>query len=233
MKLGRTNPYRRLEKRIGYRFKKRALLEMALTHRSFRFESEGVDVDNQRLEFLGDAVLGFLAADDLYRRYRDEGHLTTMRSQATSGKALAQIASELELGAFLHIGRGEEQSGGRDRESNLADALESLLGAAFVDGGLRAASKVFAAVFEPVLDAQQGDPWAGNPKGKLQEICQGRWKSSPQYRLVKETGPSHDRVFTSEVRLGKHVHGHGRGASKQDSEKAAAADALRHLAKRT
>ena len=234
MKLGRSNPHRAFEKRIGYRFKNRALLEMALTHRSFRFETPEVNVDNQRLEFLGDAVLGFLAADELYRRFEDdaEGHLTAMRSQATSGKALAEIAAELDLGAFLKIGRGEAQSGGRERESNLADALESVIGAAFVDGGLRAAQKVFTAVFGPVLDAQAGDPWADNPKGKLQEVCQSRWKAGPVYKLVKEDGPSHDRVFTSEVRLGRHVHGRGRGANKQASEKAAAADALRRLAKR-
>ena len=231
--LRKRNPYRELERRLGYRFKHRGLLEMALTHRSYRFETGGVMVDNQRLEFLGDAVLGFLAADYLYRRFDDqaEGHLTTVRSQATSGKALEAIAETLDLGTHLRMGRGEEQSGGRTRSSNLADAMESVLGACYVDGGMRAARRLFATVFEPVLEGLGDDRWASNSKGRLQEYCQRMWKAGPVYRVVSQSGPAHDRHFITEVRLGNHVFGSGSGPNKQHSQQRAARDALKRLEK--
>ena len=132
------HPYRKLERSIGYSFRKRKLLETALIHRSFRFETEGIDSDNQRLEFLGDAVLGFVAGAFVYKRFasKQEGFLTSLRSQIISGKALAEIATKLKLGEYLQVGKGEAKSGGRCRASTLADALEAVIGAAYLDGGI-------------------------------------------------------------------------------------------------
>jgi len=227
--LGRKRPYRELEKKIGYRFRDQQLLDMALTHRSFRFEDTDTGYDNQRLEFLGDAVLGFLAAETLYRDNpsKEEGYLTSARSQVTSGRAFARIAGELGLGEFLKLGRGELKSGGRERESNLADAFESLLGACFLDGGIPAASKVFDKIIAPLLGSGEGERWTDNPKGALQERCQRKYKQSPSYHVIAVDGPGHARRFTVEVILGDHVRGVGQGSSKQEAEINAAIDALK------
>lgn len=231
--LGRLrNPYRALEKALGYGFKKRALLELALTHRSYRFEHEGIDGDNQRLEFLGDAALGLVSAAFLYKHNVgwDEGRLTSFRSKITSGRALAETARDLGLGEHLRMGKGEEKSGGRRRDSNLYDALEAVLGAAFLDGGYKAVEKVFKKLFVPRLDLLSEDVWEGNPKGKLQEYCQRTWRSGPQYRVLGKHGPAHSSVFAVEVVAGNGaVQIEGRGHSKQEAETDAALKALRHL----
>ena len=168
---GGRRPYKELEQQLGYRFRRVGFLKTALMHRSYRFENAGVSEDNQRLEFLGDAVLGCLSAGFLYDKHadHDEGKLTSFRSQITSGKALAECAGGLDLGRFLMIGTGEINSGGRERSSNLADALEAIIGAAYLDGGMKAARKVFNRLFVPMIDRLDGDVWADNPKGKLQE----------------------------------------------------------------
>jgi ribonuclease III len=222
-------PYAPLEKTIGYVFRNKRLLEHALTHRSFRFENAGVQEDNQRLEFLGDAVLGLLTAAHVYAHFRehDEGCLTSFRSQVTSGKALAQCARELRIGEFLRIGKGEERTGGRHRATVQADALEAVIGAAYIDGGVRAVEKVFNKVFAPQIAALSGDVWDTNPKGRLQEQSQRLWKTSPQYRTVRQEGPAHAAVFTAEVLVGGHVRGTGQGSSKQEAEKQAAQMALK------
>jgi len=232
MVVRRKNPYRPLEKALGYGFRRRINLEAALTHRSFRFENADVSVDNQRLEFLGDAVLGLLTAAYVYRQHedRDEGVLTSFRSQTTSGRALARYARAIDLGSFLKIGAGEDQSGGRERASPLADALEAVIGAAFVDGGMRACEKIFKRVFVPRLEALSGDVWAHNPKGKLQEYSQRRWKCGPTYRVLKREGPAHATVFRVEVRIGDGTRAAARGQSKQEAETRAASKLLEHLA---
>jgi ribonuclease-3 len=219
---------RRLEKTLGYRFRNRALLKMALTHRSQRFESAGVDVDNQRLEFLGDAVLGFVTAAYLYetRQDKDEGVLTALRSRVTSGKALATLARTIDLGTYLLVGKGEERSGGRERESNLTDALEAILGAVYLDGGTRGFDKVFARLFRPLIEGLGDDVWHGNPKGRLQEYAQAEWRSSPSYHLVSSQGPAHAATFTVEVEVNGRRCGRGEGRSKQDAERLAATVAL-------
>jgi len=231
MGLRRVNPYRELEKRIGYRFRKRRFIETALLHRSFRFENKDVASDNQRLEFLGDAVLGFAAADYLFATFPDvnEGVLTAYRSLATSGKALATLAVDIDLGSFILLGKGEHHSGGRERASNLADALESVIGAAYLDGGMKAVNKVFNTLFVPVLEECSGDVWADNPKGKLQELSQRRWKMSPRYRIAHQHGPAHATVFTIEVCLHDGTRAQGSGPNKQAAEIKAAAHALKHL----
>jgi ribonuclease III len=230
MKIGK-NPYRALEKRLGYRFRRRKMLEAALTHPSFRVESGDDIMDNQRLEFLGDAVLGMAAAAHFYREMSDidEGKLTSLRSQITRGRALAGLARELGVGAFLRMGRGEEGSGGRDRASNLEDALEAVIGAIYLDGGFKAAQKVFRRVFVPVIEALSDDIWAGNPKGKLQEFSQRRWKESPLYAVLSQEGPPHATTFTVSVTLRDGRSRQGKGRSKQDAERRAARTLLESL----
>ena len=224
MPRSRRNPYKELEGRLGYRFRKRVLLEEALTHPSYRFENDAAMADNQRLEFLGDAVLALATASRLYEKHTatDEGFLTACRSLVTRGRTLAQIARELGLGDYLRVGCGEENSGGRQRASNLEDALEAVLGAAFLDGGLKAALKVFDRLFVPLLESLKGDLWAGNPKGELQEYSQKRWQVSPTYSLVRQEGPPHDVRFTIGVRLPDGRYDTGTGRSKQEAERRAA-----------
>ncbi len=229
--LRKANPYRAFEKSIGYRFKNKALLETALLHRSFRFETPERNSDNQRLEFLGDAVLGMATAAYLFNAYADklEGEMTSLRSRVTSGRALAKIAREIGLGDFLQMGKGEEQSGGRKRSSNLADALEAVIGAAWIDGGHRATDKIFRALFQPRIEALSGNPWEGNPKGELQEYTQAHWKASPQYRVTGTDGPPHAATFEVEVLLPNNDSAKGRARSKQAAQAAAAKAALKVL----
>ncbi len=223
--------FRVLEKRLGYRFRRQELLRQALMHRSYRFENEGVEKDNQRLEFLGDAVLGFAMAEFLFKNHRDmdEGVMTSLRSQVTSGKGLARIAHKMELGRFILLGKGEEGSGGRSRASSLEDALESIIGAVYLDGGIKAVNRMFKTVFVPEIESLSGDVWAHNPKGKLQELVQQRWKSGPVYKLVSRDGPAHAASFTTKVVLPDGTEGIGKGASKQASERQAAMQVLKRL----
>jgi len=221
------SPYRELERALGYRFRHRDLLELALTHPSYRHEAQGADADNQRLEFLGDAVLGLIVADHLYAAHAgaDEGALTKLRSSLTNTRALARLAQGLDLGRHLRLGHGEVQSGGAHRGSTLADALEAILGAAFRDGGLRAVQKIFRHLFPPLL-AAPAQAWTENPKGALQELFQEAWKANPEYCVTQESGPAHARTYTVEVRRGDKVLGVGAGASKRTAEMEAARRAL-------
>ena len=233
--LRRPNPYRALERSLGYRFRDRTLLETALLHRSFRFEHPNQRVDNQRLEFLGDAILGMLTAAYLFDVYTDkpEGEMTSLRSRVTSGKALAKTARTIGLGAFLKMGKGEERSGGRERASNLADALEAVIGAAWLDGGVRATDRLFKTLFQPQIASLSGDVWEGNPKGPLQELTQSRWKESPHYRVISTEGPPHEVVFEVEVKLPNDQVATGRARSKQAAEAAAARRALDAIDQKT
>ena len=231
LSLRRPNPYRELEKRLGYKFGERELLEMALMHRSYRYEAKDVASDNQRLEFLGDAVAGFLAAAHLYRMNRDgdEGTLTELRSRVTSGKALASVAREIGLGEFIRLGKGEERAGGREREALLADGLEAVIGAAYLDGGVKAAEKIVAKLLIPLLGAAPHQEWEENPKGKLQELSQRLYGHGPEYRCVSEKGPAHQKHFVVEAIVGGAKLGTGEGASKRAAETVAATAAVRKL----
>lgn len=228
--LGRS-PYRSLEKKLGYRFRGRDLLDTALMHRSCRFERDEVEVDNQRLEFLGDAALGLVLAARLYADHPDEneGILTSYRSRLASGTELARRARAIDLGTHLAVGKGEEAAGGRERSSTLADALEAVLGAAYLDGGLRAVDRIVGCVFGAELAGLDGDKLAGNPKGRLQELCQRRWKASPSYRLRETRGPPHATVFVAEVVVHDGRRQGGEGRSKQKAESAAARAMLEEL----
>jgi ribonuclease-3 len=225
------NEYKDLEKKLGYRFRNRKLLETALMHRSYRFENDDVVTDNQRLEFLGDAVLGFVAAARLYNMFPDddEGVLTSYRSQITSGKALADFSAEIDIGEYLKMGRGEIGSGGRSRASNLADAFESVLGAAYLDGGVKAVDKIFSRIFIPCIIGLSSDVWADNPKGKLQDYAQRKLKSSPNYNIVKRDGPPHATVFTVKATLSDGESSLGKGANKQEAETEAAKKMIENL----
>lgn len=225
------NPYRALERKLGYAFRSRALLATALMHRSFRFETLGVDADNQRLEFLGDAAFGLVAAEHLFKAHESlqEGALTCLRSRLTNGKALAQVGRSIGLGDHLKLGKGERMSGGQHRASNITDAMEAILGAAYLDRGLKAVEKIFLKLFIPLIEIEPDDAWSDNPKGQLQVIAQRRWQANPRYQVARQDGPSHSKVFTVHAIVGGRQAGTGRGMTKRDAEQQAAAHALRQL----
>lgn len=220
-----------LEARIGHTFASRQHLLDALTHRSYAYEfaAPGV-VSNERLEFLGDAVLGLVASDLLYTRFptATEGDLTNLRAALVRASTLAAFARSMALGTYLRLGRGEETTGGRERDLLLARTFEALIGALYQDGAMPAAR----AFLEPLL-SNQLTPLTANStsikddKSLLQELAQGQLGVTPTYRVTSESGPSHDRNFVVEVLLGDFVAGHGEGRSKRLAEQAAAHDALR------
>ena len=228
-----------LEARIAYKFRNSLLLAEALTHSSLGHETQQVHFDNQRLEYLGDAVLQLLFSEHLYRRFPEaaEGHLTKSRARLVSGEALAVYAQHLQLGDHLMMGRGDEANGGRRRASTLADAFEALVGAIYLDGGLGAArSFVLTQARAQLATVHQQAPLEINPKGQLQEILQSlslapgadlAQPRNPTYRIVAQVGPDHAKTFTAEVRWNGAVLGTGRGGSKQLAESAAAVEALR------
>jgi ribonuclease-3 len=193
--------FRLIEKSIGYRFRQKKWIQMALTHPSYRHEHIQEENDNQRLEYVGDAVLGLLAAHTLYHRYptANEGQLSTLRSLLTKDDTLAQIGRQIDLGQHLRLGKGELQNGGADRNSNIADALEALLGAAWQDGGRRAAEKIFNTLFAPLIEQSHAPYSQANPKGALQEYLQQNHQSAPNYIAKSIEGPDHNPQHTIEV----------------------------------
>jgi ribonuclease III len=219
-----------IEKKLGYRFRKRAHLQQALIHPSYRHENKDVTEDNQRLEFLGDAALGLVSAADLYHRFADEaeGPLTHMRSAMANRTTLARIARTLELGHHLLLGKGELRSGGPERESNLADALEAVLGAVYLDGGLKAVEKIYRRLWGEAL-AHVAPDLDDNPKGELQEYCQQRWKVNPAYRITREQGPAHARSYVCVATIKDIAYGEGTGSTRRTAEAAAARATLAQL----
>lgn len=226
--------YRRLEQAIGYRFRKKALLELALTHPSFRYENADTDDDNQRLEYLGDAVLSLISAEHLFNKNPDarEGDMSKLRSRLTQDRTLAKIGAAIGIGEFLRLGRGEEKNGGARRASNLADAVEAIIGAAWIDGGARAVNKLFKKIFEPELDGLQDAAGKSNPKGQLQEYAQSHGLDIPLYDTIETAGPEHARIFTVEVVL-DHRKWQATAGSKREAERLAAFQALEDLSARS
>ena len=222
----------RLAKIIGHQFKNPKLLVEALTHPSLAHEQGTANNQhNQRLEFLGDAVLQLMLTDHLYERHPTlpEGQLTQLRAHLANRHSLFRRARAIDLGTYLLLGKGEEASGGRDRLSNLADAYESLIGAIYLDGGVRAARKFVNAQFKAEFaELRQSTP-RQNPKGCLQEMLQARSPANPQYRVVHETGPDHHKYFEAVVEWEGREIGRGQGASKKQAEVAAAEAALATL----
>ena len=219
-----------LESALGYRFRNVALLQNALTHSSYANERwHNSLLSNERLEFLGDSVLGMLVADYLYRNFPDrpEGELTRMRADMVCEQTLAAAANKIGIGEHLLLGHGEEQGGGRSRNSILADAMESVIAACFLDGGLGAALTVvqkFILVEVPVTRLHNVDY-----KTRLQELVQQKKNQTLSYALVGESGPDHDKQFVVEVRLNGNVVGSGSGSSKKRAEQSAAASAIEKL----
>ncbi|VGO14594.1 Ribonuclease 3 [Pontiella desulfatans] len=226
------NLYKKLEQAIGYRFKKKALLELALTHPSFRYEDKEASDDNQRLEYLGDAVLSLISAEHLFNNNPDarEGDMSKLRSRLTQDRKLAQIGASIGISEYLRLGRGEEKNGGAKRASNLADAVEAIIGAAWIDGGSRASNKIFKKVFLPELGELRLTEVKSNPKGNLQEYAQSHGHGIPEYETIETAGPEHDRVFTVEVKTcGKTWK--AQAGSKREGERLAALKALQELSK--
>jgi len=199
-----------------------ALLERALTHRSFAYENGGLPT-NERLEFLGDAVLGLVVTDALFRGYPDlpEGHLAKLRAAVVNMRALAGVARGLHLGDYVRLGRGEEGTGGRDKSSILADTLEAVIGAVYIERGLDEASALVHRLFDPVI-AHSARLGAGlDWKTSLQELTAAGLLGVPEYH-VDESGPDHQKSFRAQVRVGGRVYGSGRGRSKKEAEQQAA-----------
>ena len=201
------------------------LLERALTHRSFAYENGGLPT-NERLEFLGDAVLGLIVTDALFREYPDlpEGHLAKLRAAVVNMRALAEVARGLHLGDYVRLGRGEEGTGGRDKSSILADTLEAVIGAVYIELGLAEAGALVHRLFDPVI-AQSAGLGAGlDWKTSLQELTAAGVLGVPEYH-VDESGPDHQKSFRALVRVGGRVYGSGQGRSKKEAEQQAAAAA--------
>ena len=211
-----------LEQRLGYAFRQAALLQEALTHPSVGHEKQRHHQDNQRLEFLGDAVLQLVITEYLYSHFprEREGRLTKLRARLVSRDALKTHAQGLDLGRHLLMGRGEESSGGRERTSTLADAFEAIIGAIYLDSDfiLRETREVLEQVLDRPVDV--------NPKGQLQETLQGIAMQGPSYEMISAIGPEHAKTFVVEVRWGERSLGRGSGQSKQAAEIEAARDAL-------
>ncbi len=226
--------YRAIEQAIGYRFRKKALLELALTHPSFRYENAEANDDNQRLEYLGDAVLSLISAEYLFDHNPGarEGEMSKLRSRLTEDRKLAQIGASIGINDFLKLGRGEEKNGGATRPSNLADAVEAIIGAAWVDGGARAANKIFKKVFIPELGTLQGTSTQSNPKGDLQEYAQSHGFGVPAYKTIETAGPEHARTFTVEV-VTCSQKWQAAASSKREAERLAALQAITDLSKPT
>lgn len=220
-----------METLIPYTFRDPTLLDAALTHRSYRFEQNESCEDNQRLEFLGDAVLDLLAAERLYTDFPEEreGALTKIRSRMTSDERLAELAAALGIGQHLLLGRGEEACGGASRASNLADALEALFGALFLDGGMDAARVLFDTVYHEPITLTPEHEAGHNPKGTLLEYCQQQWKTSPEYNLLEESGPAHARFFTVRCTIPDGRSAEGSGSTKRKAEADAAESLLLQL----
>lgn len=221
-----------LEKKLNYTFREPALLAEALSHSSYANEHRGAGLkSNERLEFLGDSVLGFVTAEFLFVQHPDlpEGDLTRIRAALVCEQSLYEAAGKLGLGKYLKLGRGEEAGGGRERTSILADAMEAVFAAVYLDGGIAAASRLIHRCLLDVEKEEVIEERRRDYKTALQELVQRTPGSSIAYRLVEETGPDHCRVFVMEASVDDQILGRGEGRTKKEAEQAAAKAALRQL----
>ena len=230
------DPLLKIQKNLSYTFQNSEILKLALTHPSYAHEHpqhEGEASHNQRLEFLGDAVLDFLVAAWLYRTYPDfsEGTLTRLRATLVRTTSLAKLARNFELGDALQLGRGEEDSGGHQRPANLCDALEATVGALYLDAGMEIVwqrlESWFATQAELILEAEA----YVDAKSRFQEWAQAEFSITPEYEIIDERGPDHAKIFTAQVMIGEKIVGKGTGASKRNAEQAAARTALDDILK--
>ncbi|MDX6300597.1 MAG: ribonuclease [Nocardioidaceae bacterium] len=207
------------------------LLERALTHRSFAYENGGLPT-NERLEFLGDSVLGVIVTDTLFRAHPDlsEGRLAKLRAAVVNARALAEVARTIGLGDHIKLGRGEESTGGRNKSSILSDTVEALIGAVYLSGGFEASTAVVHRLFDPLMDNAArlgaGLDW----KTSLQELSAEHSLGVPEY-VIEDEGPDHEKTFTAQVRVGQNLYGHGTGRSKKEAEQQAAETAYLAIAK--
>jgi ribonuclease-3 len=221
-----NNPLIKLSQRLGYRFKDQSLVELALTHRS-----KGVD-NNERLEFLGDSILSVVISEDLYQRFPEakEGKLSRLRARIVKGKTLAEVAKEFDLGDFLLLGSGELKSGGHKRDSILADAVEALIGAIYLDAGLDAARERILAWFQTRLDNLSLEDPIKDPKTQLQEIQQAAGSRLPKYEVLSVDGPTNEQVFTVTCFIPEiEAPVTATGSSRRNAEQTAAATVLEQL----
>lgn len=214
--------------RLSLPFEDYFLVSRALTHRSYVNENKDAIEDNERLEFLGDAVLDFIVADWLYNHYpeKPEGDLTRLRAALVHTDQLANFARQIDLGRALRLGKGEVHAGGRERSSLLCDAFEALIGALFLEGGIPAVYTFMIPLLESVVDEIFHNHLDEDTKSRLQEWAQGKGFASPNYLLVHEEGPDHAKIFEMDVIIDNEIYGRGSGSSKQIAEKAAARSAL-------
>lgn len=228
----KRDSFMELQQRLQLHFKRPRLLKQAFTHTSYVNEHKGSQTkDNERLEFLGDAVLQLLVSEYLFMTYpqRPEGELTRMRASVVCEPSLAQFAERLELGAHVLLGRGEEQLGGRQRQALLADLFESFIGAIFLDAGIEQVRSFLQQHMFPFIDSNDYGLLVKDSKSKLQERSQHHGLGPVEYRIVEERGPAHDREFVVEVYLGVERFGIGTGRTKKEAEQRAAAEAWRNL----
>ena len=223
------NNWRELQEKIGYHFKDAALLKQALTHSSYVNENDMSKAEcNERLEFLGDAVLELVSSEYLFNVYKDisEGELTKLRASLVCEPALAFDARAVGIQEYILLGKGEEQTGGRERDSITSDACEALIGAIYTDGGLEAAKKF---ILKFVLNDIENKKLFSDSKTALQEITQQRFEAAPEYEITGESGPSHCKTFTAQVSLNGTVLGTGTGKTKKKAEQQASYNALLNL----
>lgn len=217
-----------LEKKLKVSFKNHALLVQSLTHRSYLNENAKFKQSNERLEFLGDSVLSLLTSTKLFGLFPEypEGQLTNLRSNLVRAKTLATVSQTLGLGDYLLLSRGEEKSGGRANESLLADLFEAVLGAIYLDQGIEAASSFLERELFPIIPTANEETSIFDYKSRLQEKTQEKTQASPQYKVIAETGPDHDKIFTVAVFLKDKLLSEGKGKSKQEAQQDAARLAL-------
>ena len=217
-----------LEEKLQYSFQNRELLSEALNHSSYANEHKGGLGSNERLEFLGDSVLGFVAAEFLFKLHGDlpEGDLTRMRAGLVCEQSLYEVAKELEIGRYLKLGRGEEAGGGRQRQSILADDMEAVFAAVYLDGGISQARRLIERV---LLGRAPETEERKDYKTTLQEVAQRKSGQALTYHMLSQSGPDHNKTFLFEVRLNGEPVGQGEGRSKKEAEQAAARDALDHM----
>jgi ribonuclease-3 len=223
---------REVEKRVGYKFKKREYLKRALTHKSYANERKLSQTEhNERYEYLGDAVLELSISHLLMSRFPKypEGELSKLRAAIVNETQLAELARSIDLGDYLYLGKGEDQTGGRDKPSLLSDAFEAVLGAIYLDRGFEKTLKVVSYIYEDVLDRAGAAGFVRDFKTRLQEVSQARFKAVPRYRLQGTSGPDHAKIFEVHLYINDDRMGVGTGASKKAAEQAAAEEALDQL----
>ena len=206
------------------------LLERSLTHRSYAYENGGLPT-NERLEFLGDSVLGVVVTETLFRSHPElsEGRLAKLRAAVVNARALAEVARTIGLGEYVKLGRGEETTGGRDKASILSDTVEAVIGAVYLSGGFENAGKVIHLLFDPLMESAASLGAGLDWKTSLQELSAGHSLGVPEY-VIEDEGPDHEKVFTAQVQVGDQLYGHGTGRSKKEAEQQAAETAYRAIA---